>query len=78
MAASADIKALIDRARGHRERNVVEPRADALIDELTVELGSVESQLDYAYAAIRSGFEFGSFDFTVLKDRAAMWNRSAA
>jgi hypothetical protein len=72
------IQELIEKARGHRERNVIEPRADALIDELTTELRSVERELDYAYAVIRRGFESGGFDFSVLKIRAEMWNRPPA
>lgn len=68
---------LVRRARDYLNANAAESGADILIDDLATELGSAEAQLDYAYAIIRSGFEFGSFDFSVLLDRAKMWKRSA-
>lgn len=30
----------------------------------------LRGELEYAYRAIKSGFEFGNFDFTVLRQRA--------
>ena len=40
--------------------------ADAEIERLT-------SELEYAYRCIDHGYKFGTFDFSVLRQRASEW-----
>ena len=64
--------ALFAETRG-RDRDRTAERADRdLLADVANRLIELDRDLEYAYAKVQYGFEHGSFDFSILRQRAAL------
>lgn len=70
-AQTIPVRELAERLVGLRDRTADRADRDLLAD-VANRLIELERDLEYAYAKVRFGFEHGSFDFSVLRQRAAL------
>ena len=68
-AQTIPVRELAERLVGLRDRT--SDRADRdLLADVANRLTELERDLEYAYAKVWFGFEHGSFDFSILRQRA--------
>ena len=70
-AQTIPVRELAERLVGLRDRTADRADRDLLAD-VANRLIELERDLEYAYAKVRFGFEHGSFDLSVLRQRAAL------